>query len=69
VDGDVNGELWEEPRMIDVGRRDGGGGGTLTLSDLGLLFSFLLMLILSSSAFGDNLPVVLLRVNFDSETS
>jgi hypothetical protein len=54
--------------MIDVGRRVGGGGGTLTLSDLGLLFSFLLMLI-SSSTLGDNLPVVLLRVNFDSETS
>lgn len=65
VDGDVNG-VCEAP-LTAPGRRDGGGGGTLTLSVDGLLFSCNDNFGWSSSGLGDNLVESLL-VNFDSAT-
>lgn len=65
VDGDVNG-VCEAP-LAAPGRRDGGGGGALTLSIDGLLFSCNGILGSSSSGLGDNLAELLL-VNFDSDT-
>lgn len=65
VDGDVNG-VCEAPLTVP-GRRDGGGGGTLTLSVDGLLFSCSCILGNSSSDLGDN-RVGSLLVNFDSCT-
>lgn len=67
VEGDVN-VLCEEP-LTEPGRRDGGGGGTRTLSDDGLLFSIPTPGILgdSSSGFGDSL-VMLALFDLDSDT-
>lgn len=64
-EGDVNAEC-DDPRVAP-GLLDGGGGGALALSDLGLLFSCFVVLV-SSSAFGDSLPESL-RVIFESDTS
>jgi hypothetical protein len=70
AEGDDNGKWCEEPR-VDTGRLDGGGGGALPLSERGLPdVSIAAILTLSSSTLGDNLPeLLLLRVNFESDTS
>lgn len=55
--------------LIEPGRREGGGGGLLPLSLLGLLGSTVAMALLgtSSSTLRDTLPE-LLRLSFDSDT-
>ena len=64
AEGEVNGVLCECP-LIDPGLLEGGGGGALALSDLGL-FSFIVTFA-SSSAFGESLPESLLdTLDFDT---
>jgi hypothetical protein len=69
VDAEGDGVRCDELRCIDAGRRDGGGGGALSLSERDLPGSVVSNLLLSSSStFGDSLPE-LLRPSFESATN